>query len=156
PPAAECGEADSGTNPRQRRALFLARRRRRRALVAIDAIGAHRPVDVLQRLLAEIAETQVELARNLVVDARRDIDAAGLGDALEPRGDVDSVAEQVIAFHHHVAEVHSDAELHPLVLGQRIVARLQRVLDLYGAAHRLRRARELGEHAVARGVDDAP
>jgi hypothetical protein len=115
----------------------------------------HRPGDVLERLLAHVLEAEVELAGDLVVDRRRDEDAAGLGDALQPRGDVDAVAQQVVALDDDFAQVDADAEVHPLRLGQRFVARLQRVLDLDRAAYALDHAAEFGEHRVARCVGDA-
>ncbi|MFI4925457.1 MAG: hypothetical protein ACHQJ7_09990, partial [Vicinamibacteria bacterium] len=54
-----------------------------------------------------------------------------------------------------LAEVDADAEQHALLLGQRLVARLQRVLDLDRGTHALDDAAELREHRVARGVGDA-
>ena len=45
-------------------------------------------------------------------------DAAGLGRRLQPRGDVDAVAEQVLSLHHDIAEIDPDAELDLPVVGQ--------------------------------------
>ena len=60
-------------------------------------VDAHRAVDVLQPLLAQISELDRDLAADLVVSRRRDADTAGLRDAFEPRRDVDAVAENVVA-----------------------------------------------------------
>ena len=43
-------------------------------------------------------EAEIELRFDLVVDVARDADAAGLGEALEPRRDVDAIAEDVAVF----------------------------------------------------------
>ena len=126
-----------------------------RAAGARHAKRANRPRDVLEHLLAHVLEPQVELAGDLVVDRRRDQDAARLREALEPRRDVDPVAQQVVALDDDLAKVDADAEEHPLRLGQRFVARLQRVLDLDRAAHRVDNAAELGEYRVTRRADDA-
>src|SRR6185312_4859475 len=151
PPAR--GNRDAGEEERGER-IGHAAARPPRALHALHAglhaVDADRPVDVLVALLAHLVEAEVELARDLVVDARGDADAAGLGDALQARRDVHAVAEQIVALHHHVAQVDADAECEPLLLGQRFVAGLQRRLDLDRTAQRLHRARELLEHGVDR------
>jgi len=54
-----------------------------------DRVGSHRPLDVLQLLLAQIAEGEVELARGVLAYPRRNANATGLGQAFEPGGDVD-------------------------------------------------------------------
>jgi hypothetical protein len=92
----------------------------------------------------------------LVEHRAADQDAAGLGQRLQPRSDVDALAEQVAAVDHHVAEIEPDAELHPPVGGQLPVALLQLALDLDRALHRLDDAGELRQQAVAGGVDHAP
>ena len=60
-------------------------------------------------------ERQVELALEMVVGGARDQHAAGLAQLLQPGGDVDAVAEQVVALDHHVAEIDADAEHDPPV-----------------------------------------
>src|SRR6267378_4462612 len=42
-------------------------------------------------------------------DRVRDADPARFGETLQPRGDVDSIAVDLLAFDHHVAQVHADA-----------------------------------------------
>ncbi len=126
--------------------------RRRGAGHAIDVDGAR---DVLQGLLADVLKTEIELSRDLVVDGRRDADAARVGHGLEARGDVDAVAQQVFVLDHHIAEIDADPKVHLAMFRQRIVARLEGLLDFHGAAHRLDDARELREHRIARGAHDA-
>ena len=95
-----------------------------------------------------------QLALDLVVDAAGDVDAAGLGQRLQAGGDVDAVAEQVVALDHDVAEVDADPELEPPVRRQLGVAGSKLLLDLDRAAHGFDGAREFGKHAVASGADD--
>ena len=53
-----------------------------------------------------------------------------------------------------VAQIDADAETHAAVLGQGVVERLQRALHRHRAGDRLDDAGELGQHAVAGGVDN--
>ena len=87
------------------------------------------------------------------MDDVRDADAAGRGQPLEPRRDVDAIAVDVVAVDDHVAEVDADPELDAelrldvgVVLGDAPLD-LDRTLD--GVDH----ARELDQGAVARKLD---
>jgi len=66
-----------------------ARRRLGRQRHAIADDGGH----VLHLLLAETVKAEGELVVDLIVDRRGDHDAAGLGQFLQPRRDVDAVAK---------------------------------------------------------------
>ncbi len=82
-------------------------------------------------------------------------DAPGVGETLEAGGDVDAVTVDLLAIHHHVAEVDADAKFHS-TLGRDIrVLGLECGLNLDRALDRIHDAGELGEHAIARGVDEA-
>ena len=81
--------------------------------------------------------------------------AARLRERLEPGGDVDAVAVNVVALDDDVAEVDADAERDALVLGQLALALGDAPLHLDRALHRLDHARELHERAVAHQLDDA-
>ena len=77
-------------------------------------IDADRIGDVLQPLLAEVAKADVELVHGVVEGRAGDTDPAGLGNGLQPRGDVDAVAVKVVALDDDVAEIDADAELDAL------------------------------------------
>ena len=95
-------------------------------------------------------------ALDLAVGVLRETDRAGLGDALEPRGDVDAVAHQVaVAFLDDVAEMNADAELDAAFGRQAGVALDEAGLHLDRAAHRVDHAAELDDGAVAGALDDA-
>ena len=82
--------------------------------------------DVLDALLAEILERDVEPVADLIADRARDADAAGLGELLQARGDVDAVAEDVVVLDDHVAEIDADAELDPRAGGTSALRRAMR------------------------------
>src|SRR5216683_1167263 len=115
----------------------------------------HWPSNVLHFLLASILVAQRELVSYLLIDSTGDADAAGVGEALEARGDVDAVAVDLLAIDHHVAKVDADAEFHPAVGWQFFALGPERGLNFDRALDRVHDTRELGEDAIARGVDEA-
>ena len=88
------------------------------------------PVDVLQVLVAHVLEDEVELVADMVAHRAGHGDAAGPGDAFEPRGDIDPVAKDVVVLDDHVAKVDADAELDPAVLRHVGVAGSHLALDV--------------------------
>ena len=76
-----------------------------------------RPGDVLDLLRAEVLEGEAQLVEDLVAHDAADADAAGFGQRLQPRRDVDAIAEDVVAVDDDVADIDADAELDALVGG---------------------------------------
>lgn len=74
---------------------------------------ADRTGDVLQRLLADILHGDLEFADQFLMHLGGDADAAGFGEAFEPRRNVDAIAEDVRAFADHVAEIDADPQHDP-------------------------------------------
>ena len=112
--------------------------------------------DVLELGLAEIADREIEPAFDLAIGVLGKADRARLGDALDPRGDVDAVAHQVaVALLDDIAEMNADAKLDALVERDAGVALDHGVLHFEGAAHRVDDAAELDDAAVAGALDDA-
>ncbi len=107
-------------------------------------------------MLALVGEGNVELAANVLVDARRHADAAGFRHRFQTRRHIDAVAENVAAVDDDVADVDADAELDALVGGDLGVARDHAALQVDRAAHRIDDALELHQNAVVGGLDDAP
>jgi hypothetical protein len=127
----------------------------RGAGIGLDAVGAHRPLDVLEAQDAERREAAVELALKVVVGGARDDHGAGIGDAFEAGGDVDPVAVEVaVLLADHVAEIDTNAEANPLFLGRLRLVFCQGLLDRHRRGHRVNDARELAQHAVAGELDD--
>lgn len=121
-----------------------------------DGEDANRLGNVFQGLFAEIDDLDRDVSRGIGMHFLREADAAGRGDAFQPRGDVDAVAKQVVALNEHVADGDADAQQHVLLGPEGEVARPRRLLDLDGAANRIDRAGKFGEHGIAGHVEDAP
>jgi hypothetical protein len=96
-----------------------------------------------------------QLVSDLVVHDARDADAARLGQALQPRGDINPVSEDVVFFDDHVAEVNADAEPDPPLLGHLRLTVEHPALNLGRTAHRVHDTRKFREQAVA-GVLHGP
>ncbi len=79
---------------------------------------------------------------------------SGSAKRLQPRRDIDAVAEQIVAARHHVAQIEADPEHDLPILGEVAVAARGHALDRHRAAHRLHRAGELGHDAVAGEIED--
>src|SRR6516162_3871215 len=60
--------------------------------ICTDAVHAHRSGNVLERLVAQILEGEIKLTRGILLHARGDTDAAGLGQCFEPCSDVHPVS----------------------------------------------------------------
>ena len=125
---------------RDRRAIERCARRLR--LFPAHAIGAHRPRDVLDFLFAEVPTGERDLAFDLLPYGPGDEDAAGLGHLLEPRRDVDAIAQDVCPLYHDIAHVDTDPEMHPARLFQVAVSPIERSLNRHRCAHGLHRASE--------------
>ena len=145
------GNGDRGPTPvaHGRASPWLRRARR------IDPIGPHRPLDVLDPLLAHKGERQGQLALDLVIGGARDQDAAGLRQALQAGGDVDAVAEEIAVLEDHVAQIDADAEADALVLRRVRLPLGHALLDQHGALHGVDHAAELAQRAIAHELDDA-
>jgi hypothetical protein len=89
------------------------------------------------------------------VDRARNADAADRRDTLQPRRDVDAVAEEIAVALDHVADRNADAKAHLPAGRIGHVARAQALLNVDRAAHGLDRAGKFGEHRVAGGIEDA-
>ncbi len=72
-----------------------------------------------------------------------------LGQWLQPGGDDDAVAEQIVAFRNDLTLVHTDPQTQPVRLT------VQRGLDGDGALQRLHRAGELHQEPVAHGFEQS-
>ena len=132
-----------------------SRRNPRRLPVQPHAVGAHRPLDVLDPLLARELQCQAELALELVVGGTGDEHATGLAQLLQPCRDIDTVAEQIIPLDHHVAEIDADAEHDPSV-GRHLGLTLgYALLDRHGARDGVDHRPELDDRPVAHQLDDA-
>ena len=120
-----------------------------------ERIDPDRLGDVLELGRAEITDREIEPPLHLTVGVLGQTDRARLGDALNPRRDIDAVAHQVaVAFLDHVAEMDADPKFDALVRRDPSVALDHRPLDFNGAVHCVDDAAELDNAAVAGALDD--
>ena len=113
--------------------------------------------DVLELDQAEIADRNVEPPLDLTIGVVRETYRAGLGYALEARGDIDAVAHQIaVALLDDVAEMNADAGLYALVVGHADVALGQTALHVDGAADGFDYTAELDDRTVAGPLNHAP
>ena len=123
----------------------------------LQRIDPDRLGDVFELGRAEIVDREIETPLHLPVGLLGKTDRAWLGDALQPRGDVDTVAHQVaVALLDDVAKVDADAELDATLRRKAAVALDHAVLHFDCTTHGVDHAAELDEAAVARALDDAP
>ena len=120
-----------------------------------NAVGPDRPRDVLELLLADVFEGEVELARGILLHARRDADPAGLGQRFEAGRDIDAIAKDVAVLDDDVADIDADAKLDAVVGRYTGVAPGHLALHLDGAAQCIHHTAELDEQPVAGGLDEA-
>ena len=103
--------ANGATASRHRRQARRTPPRPHRWAAQDHTIGADRPLDVLDPLLAQELQRQVELALQMVVGGAGNEHAARLRQLLEAGGDIHGVAEQVaVLLVDDVAEIDADAE----------------------------------------------
>ena len=107
------------------------------------------------RLETDILEGEVEPALDALAHHVGDADPAGLGQPLQAGGDVDAVAENIVALDDDVAEVDADAVADADVLAPLRLPLGHRLLDPGGRGDRVDDAGELDQHPIARGLDDA-
>jgi len=116
---------------------------------------AHRFGYILQNLLTNIIESNFDLAANLPVRVVGDADVARLGDSFKAGCDVYTITENVVVVDDDIANVNAYAEFDPEFLRHAGVLFAHLPLDFYRTADRVDSARELNQHTVAGGLNDA-
>ena len=112
--------------------------------------------DVLELGRAEIADRHLEPSFDLPIGLLGKADRAGLGDTLEPRGDIHAVAHEIaVALFDNVAQVDADAELDAPLGRQARVALDHAGLHFDSAAHGVHNTPELDDRAIAGALHNA-
>ncbi len=91
---------------------------------------------------------------NLCCDSGGDADTTDVGQLLNTRSDIHTVAENVLVFENDVAKIDADPEFDPPILWHVRISPLHALLDLHGTPDCISHTVELHEHAVARRLDD--
>src|ERR1700732_3754306 len=95
-----CGENCSPASARSRCRRRYAHR-----------VSANRLGDVLDAMAAERTVIEIELVPDLVVDGVRNANCARPGERLETGGDVDAIAENIVAVDDDISEIDADPQL---------------------------------------------
>jgi hypothetical protein len=123
----------------------------------IERIDPDRLGDVLELDRAEVRDREIEPPLHLPISLLGETNRAGLGNALQSRGDIDPVAHQVaVGLLDDVAQMNADAELDASLGRHAGIAFDHAVLNFDGAAHRIDHAAKLDDRAVACALDDEP
>ena len=75
-----------------------------------QSIGPDRARNVFEALLTQIGELDVNLVPNMIVSRRRDANASGICNALEPRRDIYAVPEDVMRLDNYVPDIDAYTE----------------------------------------------
>jgi hypothetical protein len=100
---------------------------------------------ILQFSRAEFHERFRNLVANLVVHLLRNANAFWIGKRLEPRSNVDRVANNIIALANYVAEMNSDPQSYfPIFMGGNVVV-VKKFLNFNSAIYSVERTLKLDE-----------
>jgi hypothetical protein len=106
---------------------------------------------------AKVAYDEIETRFDLPIGIFGKAYGAGLGDALQSRGNIDAVTHQVaVALLNHIAEMDANAKLDATLGWDARVALNHAVLHLDGAAHSVNDAAEFNDGSVASALDNSP
>jgi hypothetical protein len=142
--------------------FYLIRRTDRRRRLGLGEepnpkrIDPERLHNVLELFLTEIVDFEVEPRLDLSVSILRETNGPGLGDAFEPRGNINTIAHEIaVALFNDVAQMNTDAEFHALVERDARVALDHGVLHFDCAAHRVDHTAKFGQRPVAGPLEHA-
>src|SRR4051812_4748192 len=120
------------------------------------SIGLHRTRNILDVVLAGILEGGLDSIAYGCVHGVGQGDPARLCQPFQSRGDVDAVAVHgAVRFFDHIAKVHADPKTHAPLLGHRLRAGAQFLLNCQRPSHGARGRIEHGQYRVTGHVDDA-
>ncbi|GEO18996.1 hypothetical protein MAE02_66920 [Microvirga aerophila] len=84
----------------------------------------------------------------------RDVNASRLSKTLQSRGDIHAVAEEVVAAHYHVTDMHPDPESKALLIWLILINGYERVLHFDSTPNGINGAGEFGQNAVTSSISD--
>ena len=105
---------------------------------------------------AQIAYGEIEPRLHLPISVLGETDGARLGNAFEPRCNVDTIAHQVaVALLDHIAQMNTDAKFNATLRREATIALEHAVLHLDSAADGVDHAPKLNDASVAGALDYA-
>src|ERR1022692_680478 len=116
----------------------------------------HRPFDVLDGMLAHVLEYAGSFALYLIPDDARDGYATDRSERLQPSGDVDAFAIDVITVYNDIAKIDADAVADPLGFGELLLGLRGRLLYRQRTIDGGNHARELDQRPIAHELEYTP
>ena len=120
-----------------------------------QSIGPDRARNVFEALLTQIGELDVNLVPNMIVSRRRDANASGICNALEPRRDIYAVPKDVMRLDNYVTDINAHTESNALVFHVIDGKFVDAGLELYSGPNRLDRTWKLRQKPITGVFDDA-
>ena len=117
-----------------------------------DAIHLHTFGEVLGVALPNVVKAHREFAAHLIVDLLGQQNSARFRHTLKSGGQVDALAKQIFAIHHHIPQVNANAEVERSFGIVLQVAQL--ALHLNCALHSLNHRRKFRDQTIACGICD--
>jgi hypothetical protein len=106
-------------------------------------------------LRAHVFKGDIDLAADLPLCVVGYADTAGLRNPLQPRSNIDAIAEDIVVIDDDIADVNADPELDSIFMWHVGILSDYVALNLDRASRRVHGACELNQHTVAGGLDDA-
>jgi hypothetical protein len=134
---------------------------RRRLRLGGDAdlqrINPDRLGDILELGRAKIADRKIKPRSHLSIGIFRKTNGAGLGDALQSRGNIDAVAHQItVALLDDVAKMYAYPKINTPIRWKTCITFDHTVLHFHGTADRVDHAAKLDQSPVARALHGRP
>ena len=101
------------------------------------------------------SQADLDLAPDLPIGVVRYANAARFGNALQPGGNIDAVAKDIVVVDDDIADMDANPEFNPDILRDVGVLRGHGTLDFDRAAGGIDGTGEFHQHAVTGGLDDA-
>src|SRR6516164_10671765 len=109
--------------------------------------------DVFDALPTERVEDDRQPGSDLITDRAGEANSPGLGQRLQPGGNINAVTKEVRALDDYVPQMDADAESHLLTFGAVRVLFRDRLLGCDGALDRVDRTCEIRHQAVPGGIE---
>jgi len=110
--------------------------------------------NVLNGLLAAVHKGQRKFLADLILNGMRNTKAAWLAQSFQSGSNIDTVAKYILSIKNHVADIDTNAQQEPLVVGRLEVALDHSFLNSDCTGNGLNRASKNDQKSVARGLDD--
>src|SRR5207237_10632560 len=119
----------------------------------VHPVYLNRTRDVLDLLRTEVLEREAQLIQYLVADNSARADSPRFCHRLQPRGDIDAVAMNVVAINDDVADVDANTKVKTLMGRSSCITLGHATLHVDRTAHRIDNAREFQQQTITGCLD---